>query len=170
MNPFPSGFKLFMVAPSQKPRLLWRLVSPSGKSVRLTEQQGVIMSQLLGRYGRPVFRDDLLEALWGDDPEGGPLCPVNVIKVQMNRLRHVCRALGIDFDCGSNWAHQDKDNAYTLKNLRECNPVGKVPAWYSDRGRGGEVKLKFSEILKKEEEEIFFSYRGVRTCKIMEAA
>lgn len=170
MNPFPSGFKLFLISPAKKPRLRWRLVSPSGRAIRLTDQQGVIMSQLMGRYGRPVFRKELLDALWGDDPDGGPLCPANVIKVQMNRLRHVCRAIGLNFDCRSNWAHDDKDNAYTLKNMRECSPVGKVPAWYSDIGYEIEVKEKLSELLKKEEEDIFFRYRGVRACKIKEAA
>lgn len=181
MNPFPHGFKLFVIPPQTDCALVWQLVAPSGTTVRLTDQQGAIMSQLLGRYGKPVYRTNLIEALWGDDPEGGPLNPAGVIRVQLNNIRRIFRALGVDLDCRPTWGHNDKSSAYTLKNICECKPFGKLPRYYrapvapmTEQIRmeleRKAAQLSKVEAFKIEEEEIFFGYRSVGVNKCYEAA
>jgi len=48
--------------------------------------------------GSPLYYDVLIEALWGDDEDGGPLSPVNVLTVTIHRLRKKTACLGISIE------------------------------------------------------------------------
>jgi len=43
---------------------------------------------LRGQAGRVVPYGELIDALYGDDPDGGPLYASNVLRVLASRLRH----------------------------------------------------------------------------------
>lgn len=115
MNPLPEGFKIYIYPE-------YRLVTPN-HSVPLSRSAGTILAALLSRYGKPVMRDHLFEALWGDDETGGPINPPKVIDVILCRLRRMLRAIGVDFEYKGNNG-QFSDGAMTLWNIRECEPYG----------------------------------------------
>lgn len=57
--------------------------------VQLTRLEWRFLALLAGAqsFGSPLYYPVAIEALWGDDPDGGPLTPGNVIKVVVCRLR-----------------------------------------------------------------------------------
>jgi DNA-binding response OmpR family regulator len=52
---------------------------------RKRRAEDVVLSEL--QSGDFVHRDDLIEALWGDDSKGGPLCIQTVLTIYIQRLR-----------------------------------------------------------------------------------
>lgn len=55
--------------------------------VGLSPHQMLIVMALAGVPGRIVSKDDLIESIWGDDEDGGPLDAYGVLKVQICRIR-----------------------------------------------------------------------------------
>lgn len=125
MNPFPEGYKLYLLpARKGKVRSVWSFVSPSGTAIRLTTEQGTLLSVLLGRYGKPVLRETLYDVLWGDDPEGGPDAPEKVMDVQLSKIRKTCRSLGITFETKSNYDRNTANRTLMICDMQEIAPVG----------------------------------------------
>jgi len=58
----------------------------AARGVVLSPQQAVLLNALLGRE-RFVSYETLAEALWGDDPEGGPLDARGQIRAALSKLR-----------------------------------------------------------------------------------
>lgn len=148
-NPLPEGFGIKLVAKQMcdRRRLDYVFVSPKG-NIRLSRQQGVILSVLLVNYGNPVSRADVFNDLWGDDAEGGPLEGEKVIEVQLCQIRRELRAIGIDFDKKS--VQECGGSKMRLWNLRECEPMGTAPqtrrlAWPERKARSAAAVSRKAE-------------------------
>jgi DNA-binding response OmpR family regulator len=67
-----------------------------GPLVRGCSQMALrIFLVLLAHPGAVVARGDLIDAVWGDDPGGGPDNAVNAINVAIFRLRKMAADLGV---------------------------------------------------------------------------
>lgn len=62
--------------------------------LELTPQQRVILKVFLERYPRQVPKAVLINALWGLDPNGGPLSVDNGISVRVHQLNVRLRPYG----------------------------------------------------------------------------
>lgn len=131
MNPLPEGFKFF-IWPE------YRLVTPSYSVKLSSKNQGRILAVLFSHYGKYVRRSEIIDAVWGDDEDGGPETVNNVISVTICNTRRICRAIGISFDYRANWG-QRTDNAVIITNLRECDPYG-GPRWEYNLDRHYELR------------------------------
>lgn len=47
---------------------------------------------------RPISVDELIETMWGDDIDGGPLTPEKYLDVTLNHIRPVLRQIGISVE------------------------------------------------------------------------
>jgi len=74
------------------PRKIARIFAARG--VVLSPQQAALLNALLGRERLVTYRA-LAEALWGDDPEGGPLNAQGDIRAALTKLRRKIGAAGI---------------------------------------------------------------------------
>lgn len=54
---------------------------------KVPKQQREILRILVGCYPRDIGVEALIEIIWGNDPDGGPLDPRSVINTQLCRLR-----------------------------------------------------------------------------------
>jgi hypothetical protein len=62
----------------------------AGGRRRVQRQVWVIFTALARRAGRLVTREQLFEALYADDPDGGPLTLDGTLNVRMHALRRAC--------------------------------------------------------------------------------
>lgn len=53
----------------------------------LTGRERQVLTCIASGRGAAVSSDTIISAIWGDDPEGGPLSADNLIKVMTCRLR-----------------------------------------------------------------------------------
>ncbi len=60
----------------------------------LSSQQRAIVEVLVGAYPRTVSMEKLVDALWGDDPNGGPDNPRRVVHAQVCHIRRILAASG----------------------------------------------------------------------------
>jgi DNA-binding response OmpR family regulator len=58
-----------------------------GKRVQLTDHQGAALARLFTANGCRVPTDELVEAVYFDDPDGGPLWAVECVRAFAFRLR-----------------------------------------------------------------------------------
>jgi DNA-binding response OmpR family regulator len=63
-----------------------RCVITGGDFVMLTEAEFAIFFMLAARVGTIVSRGDLIDMLYGDDPEGGPDCAFQLISKFIRRI------------------------------------------------------------------------------------
>lgn len=63
------------------------LVRWGGGTAPVSRQEGRIMAALLAKPGAPHTTRELIDYLWGDDPEGGPDCAYSHVRVCIHRLR-----------------------------------------------------------------------------------
>ncbi len=52
-----------------------------------TKHPQVLLQALLWQLDRFISYDAIVDLLWGNDPDGGPLCAKNIIAVTIHRLR-----------------------------------------------------------------------------------
>lgn len=62
MTSFPRDFAYYIVKPGGA--LGYRMVSPSGMVIDLTEQAGLIVSMLIASYSRPVPHEAIVKAMY----------------------------------------------------------------------------------------------------------
>lgn len=60
----------------------------------LTEQERRAVRLLIQTYPRPASRESLIDALWGDDPEGGPDDIAPRLRVVLHHIRRKIAAMG----------------------------------------------------------------------------
>lgn len=71
------------------------------EEVRLTGQEAIILRTIIARRFASVGQ--LIDALYWDDPEGGPLAPENVVSVLIVHLRRKLRRAGLPFEIRTEW-------------------------------------------------------------------
>ena len=59
----------------------------------------LILVALLARPGTVLARGDLLQAAWGDDPDGGPDSAAKCISYYLQRLDRLAPDLGFSLEC-----------------------------------------------------------------------
>lgn len=60
----------------------------------LTTQQMAVIELLIRAYPRSVTMAVIVDSLWGDDPNGGPEDPRNIVHIQLSRIRKMIRHHG----------------------------------------------------------------------------
>lgn len=60
----------------------------------LTHSQRNVLEALISAHPRPSTKDALINAVWGLDPNGGPLDPLNVIAVHCHRINKAILPFG----------------------------------------------------------------------------
>lgn len=63
------------------------VVSWDGRTVALKRTEARLLGAMVDAYGRVVRREALVDAVWGDDPDGGPMSAMNGISVLVHSLR-----------------------------------------------------------------------------------
>lgn len=53
---------------------------------RLSKKETALFVAVAGRAGRLVAYGGIIDRLWGDDPDGGPLAPLNNISIHVLRI------------------------------------------------------------------------------------
>lgn len=71
-----------------------------GSMVRFSPTEAKIALCLLAAQGRQVCEDELIEFVWGDDPDGGPEDAGRMVRVFIYKVRHILRALNIGIESG----------------------------------------------------------------------
>ncbi len=66
----------------------------SDKGVKITQTESRILDILLGRQ-RIVSKDEVIDRLWGDREDGGPLCALRNLDVHVFRLKKHLRSAPI---------------------------------------------------------------------------
>jgi hypothetical protein len=89
----------------------------AGARRRVQRQVWIIFATLARRGGRLVTRERLFEALYADDPDGGPLTMDGTLNVRMHALRRAC-----PWPIRTIWA-----TGFILEGFRPPKPVGHVP-------------------------------------------
>lgn len=64
-------------------------------SVHLTRYQAIIAGLLARNYGRITSKPEIENALYGLDPNGGPICADKTLMVLMSQLRTALRRAGV---------------------------------------------------------------------------
>lgn len=75
-----------------------RRLARNGAVASLMPQAMTMFLAIFGRFGRPVSRADLADALWFALPDGGPLDARNCINVTLHHLRAGIAPLGLAID------------------------------------------------------------------------
>lgn len=65
-------------------------------AIELTRLERSVFDLLASRFGRQVTRTFILDAMYGDDPNGGPENATNVLHVVKCRLRKKIAPYGLD--------------------------------------------------------------------------
>jgi hypothetical protein len=63
---------------------------------RLARQERIVLDELVRAYPKPARISALINALYGDDPDGGADNPGQVIRVRVMQLRRVLPRYGWD--------------------------------------------------------------------------
>ena len=71
-----------------------RLIEFGGRSVHPYRQTFKVAAMLFARPGKMVRIDSIINELWGNDPNGGPLSARRAVNVQVCLLRAMLRDLG----------------------------------------------------------------------------
>ncbi|MGI9489293.1 MAG: helix-turn-helix domain-containing protein [Geminicoccaceae bacterium] len=72
-----------------------------GKLIPLRPSEAVLMSRLMGAKGF-VTMNDLIDALYGMEPDGGPLTADECVRVNMSRIRRKLGGTGVRI-VGRSW-------------------------------------------------------------------
>lgn len=73
-----------------------RSISRAGRTVFFPTYQMKVAAPLVASIGGVAFFEDLLEAIWGDDPTGGPNNPANYFRVVLDHgVRAKLARLGV---------------------------------------------------------------------------
>lgn len=64
------------------------------RELEIGPNERAVLTVLLDRYPRSVSRDTLVNAVWGDRPDGGPLSAYNILSVTHLKLRSKIEPLG----------------------------------------------------------------------------
>lgn len=72
-------------------------------SVRLPPTQMRLLMAFAACPGRLLVARDLIEAVWFDDPHGGPDAFASVISVMLHRCRYALAPLGLVFATNHGW-------------------------------------------------------------------
>ena len=72
-----------------------------GRLIPLTPNEAVLMSRLMGAPGF-VTMNDLIDVLYGVDPDGGPLTANECVRVNMSRTRKKLYGTGVRI-VGRSW-------------------------------------------------------------------
>lgn len=67
---------------------------------------------VIAASGRLVTRNDLIEALWGDDPDGGPIDPNKLLDVYLHKSRQRLMPLGIGI--ATHWGYGVKAEPFVV--------------------------------------------------------
>lgn len=67
-----------------------------GKRIRLPPKPGAVIALLFAARGGIVSHEELIGAASFDDPEGGPLCADNCLKVGICRVRKLLAGTGAE--------------------------------------------------------------------------
>jgi len=59
-----------------------------GERIRVTKQQAVVFKAILEGNGRTVEIGTIIDRVWWDDPNGGPLDAKRHVGVQIHGIRH----------------------------------------------------------------------------------
>lgn len=62
--------------------------------MRIGGKRRRLLTELVRAYPKPVTRDALIASLYGDDPNGGPLCAEEIINILVSHLRKQLGPLG----------------------------------------------------------------------------
>lgn len=66
-----------------------------GRRVVFPPRVGAMLARLYMARGHDVSREELIEAVYFDDPEGGPLCADECLKVFAFRVRKILAKVGV---------------------------------------------------------------------------
>lgn len=67
--------------------------------IALTNQEKIVLEQLINGYPRRVARDHLIDAIYGDRADGGALTAPNVISVLIGKIRKKVEPHGWTIPC-----------------------------------------------------------------------
>lgn len=67
-----------------------------GRTVYLPNIVRRILTVVAAKNGDVAWYEDVVEAVWGDDPAGGPDDPRNTLSTQISQNRKKVQALGVD--------------------------------------------------------------------------
>lgn len=79
------------VAERTSRRYGWGVVNGREKVKLQPQEAGVLLAVM---FAPPVKYREIIEALWGDDEDGGPLCAENAVRVYVWKLNKKLRPLG----------------------------------------------------------------------------
>ena len=112
------------------PRPAWQLRLGEG---RFPGRQGrLLFAYLVAEQGRPVPRDELAEALWGETP---PATWEKALTVVASKVRAVLADSGLDATAALTGAH----GCYRLELPRRPGSTSSRRRWAARRGEGGAV-------------------------------
>lgn len=66
-----------------------------GKRLAFPDRPGAALARLFSAKGHFVSREDMIEAVYSDDEDGGPLCADECIKVTICRVRKLLAKLNV---------------------------------------------------------------------------
>ena len=69
-----------------------------GRKAFLTKLEGSIVARLFRTVGQYVSTEDLIDAAYFDDVDGGPLCAANTISVTCCRINRKLKRIGASLD------------------------------------------------------------------------
>ena len=70
----------------------------NGKRIVFPNKPGAALARLFVARGNYVSLKEIIEAVYFDDPEGGPLCADNCIGVFMHKMRKLLSHVGVDIE------------------------------------------------------------------------
>ena len=108
-------FKRLPEPPPHCPRAYrygWFIVSGKFERGIQPQEAGVLVAMIFAKAA--VKCADLIDALWGDDPEGGPLHAEKAVHVYVCRLNKTLRAFGREIK-----GQRGRDGGYRLIRLPE---------------------------------------------------
>ena len=69
----------------------WGVIGDKARIELQPQEAGVLLAVMFIRSAR---REELIDALWGDDENGGPLCANNTLNVHVYKLNKKLRPFG----------------------------------------------------------------------------
>ena len=70
------------------------------ESLRLTKIEGRVFDRLARNFGREVLTEQLIDAMYFDDPNGGPATASNVLSITVMKLRVKIGPRNLKLDAG----------------------------------------------------------------------
>lgn len=75
------------------------VLEANGKRVTLPPKAGAALARLFAARGGYVPTKDMINAVYGDCEDGGPLTADNCIRVTMHRSRRLLKKFGLAVEC-----------------------------------------------------------------------